>query len=484
VKKRKFLYPLFSFCLVALNAKATIILPKVLGDNMVLQRNAPVAIWGWADKDEKITVKFAGQQKNVMTDVEGKWMIRLDAMAASNKPKELTISGSNTIVLKNILVGEVWLCSGQSNMEYTMMKESKFAHALRGTGLDSAALKSERNPFIRLFLVKRDLTKGDAANVNKGWNEAEGESLRAFSAAGYFFAKKLYEELHIPIGMIGSSVSGSNIEPWMSGEIKNGNNPQTISIDESAPGKFYLGMIKPLAPFTLKGFLWYQGETNCFLKESPVYGFKFKHLINSWRTLWNEKDAPFYFVQIAPFEYSKNSGKVVLTDTDLPAFRQAQAEVLSLPHTGMVVTTDLVDHVSDLHPTYKWEIGKRLALLALAHDYGKKIEYTGPVLKEVQAKGNSAELSFDHVGVGIVSNNNEPLTWFEIAGHDGVYHPANATIAQGKIIVTSAAVSSPASVRFGWHEAAQPNFFNKDGLPAVPFNININKATVAKNKKD
>jgi len=484
VNKRNFLYLFFCFCLIALNAKATITLPKILGDNMVLQRSAPVAIWGRADKGEKIVVKFGGQQKNAVADGEGTWMIWLDAMAASDKPRELMISGSNTIVLKNILVGEVWLCSGQSNMEYTMMKESKFANALHGTGIDSVALKNERNPSIRLFLVKRDLTKGDAANVNKGWNEAEGESLRAFSAAGYFFAKKLFEELHVPIGMIGSSVSGSNIEPWMSGEIKNGNSPQTISVEESNPGKFYNGMIKPLAPFTLKGFLWYQGETNCFLKEAPVYGFKFKHLINSWRKLWNEGDAPFYFVQIAPFEYSKNSGKVVLSDTDLPAFRQAQAEALLLPHTGMIVTTDLVDHIGDLHPTYKWEIGKRLALLALAHDYGKKIEYSGPVLKAVQVKGNTINISFDHVGAGIVSNNNEPLTWFEVAGSDGIYHPANAKIAQDKTIVVSTAVSSPAFVRFAWNEAAQPNLFNNDGLPAVPFERNVNKATVAKNKKD
>ena len=451
---------------------------------MVLQRNASVSIWGNADKGEKVVVKFAGQQKTTVADGEGKWMVKLDAMSATDKPRDLIISGNNTIVLKNILVGEVWLCSGQSNMEYTMMKESKFAHAKRSTGIDSVALKNERNPFIRLFLVKRDLTKGDAANVNKGWNEAEDESLRAFSAAGYFFAKKIYEELRIPIGMIGSSVSGSNIEPWMSGEVKNGNNPQTISIDESAPGKFYLGMVKPLAPFTLKGFLWYQGETNCFLKEAPVYGFKFKHLINSWRALWNDAAAPFYFVQIAPFDYSKSKGnKIVLTETDLPDFRAAQASALSLPHTGMIVTTDLVDSTGDLHPTYKWEIGKRLALLALAHDYGKTIEYSGPVLKAVRVKGNTAELSFDHVGAGMTSNK-EPLTWFEAAGSDGVYHPAEATIAQDKVIVSSAAVSSLASVRFGWNEAAQPNLFNKDGLPAVPFNYSLNKTTVAKSKID
>ena len=447
---------------------------------MVLQRGAAVAIWGLADAGENITVSFAGQQKKTIADKDGKWMVKLDAMKASDKPQSMSIEGTNTIVLQNILVGEVWLCSGQSNMEYTMMKESKFAHALRSTGLDSSALKNERNTSIRLFLVKRDLTKPDGGGVNKGWNEAEGESLRAFSAAGYFFAKNLFEELHVPIGMIASSVSGSAIEPWMPGEVKKDSGTQNLSIDESQPGKFYTGMIKPLAPFTLKGFLWYQGETNCFLKETTAYTFKFTHLVNSWRRLWNEPDASFYFVQIAPFQYSKGGQKILLTETDLPAFRQAQAAALSLPHTGMVITTDLVDNTTDIHPTYKWEIGRRLALLALAHDYGKNVSYSGPVFKKAERKNDAVEISFDHAEHGLMSIDNQALNSFEIAGTDGHFVPADASTEGSKLLVRSPAVASPAFVRFAWNETAQPNFFNKDGLPAAPFESSVSKALTAK----
>lgn len=482
---RRIILHIILFCLLTSVANSAVTLPKIIGDNMVLQRGVPVAIWGDASAGEKVTVTFAGQTKGTTASADGKWMIHLDAMTASSNGREMSIVASTTVVLKNILVGEVWLCSGQSNMEYTMMKEGKFAHAKRSTGIDSVAMKNERNPAIRLFLVKRDLTKADGANVNKGWNAAEGESLRVFSAAGYFFAKKLYDELHIPIGMIGSSVSGSNIEPWLSGEVKNNNNPQTISIDESTPGKFYLGMIKPLAPFTLKGFLWYQGETNCFLKEAAVYGFKFKHLINSWRTLWNEANASFYFVQVAPFDYSKSAGnKVPLTTTDLPDFRAAQMTVLALPHTGAIITTDLVDSTADLHPTYKWEIGKRLALLALAHDYNKAIEYSGPTLKSVDIKKGSLQISFDHVVKGLKASDGSSLTWFEIAGTDGVYHSADARLAGDKVVLNTTSVDSPTAVRFGWNEAAQPNLCNSAGLPAVPFNHSLTNTGLAKGNQD
>lgn len=482
--KRASLHIILCCLLTVLQAKATVTLPKILGDNMVLQRNAPAAIWGWADKGEKVTVRFAGRQKSTTAGDEGRWAVSLDAMPASDAGRDLTISGgSNTLVLKNVLVGEVWLCSGQSNMEYTMMKQSKFAHALRSSGLDSVALKAERNSFIRLFLVKRDLTKPDGGGVNKGWNEAEGEALRAFSAAGYFFAKKLYEELHVPVGMIASSVSGSAIEPWMAGEAVKDSVRQSLSVDESKPGKFYTGMIKPLAPFTVKGFLWYQGETNCFLKETTFYTFKFRHLINSWRKLWNEPEASFYFVQIAPFEYSKGGTKVALTETALPAFRQAQAAALTLPHTGMIVTTDLVDNTTDIHPTYKWEVGRRLALLALAHNYGKRIEYSGPVVKKAEAKTGIVEISFDHAGEGLLSGDGKPLTGFEVTNADGIFYPAEASFDGTKVILHATSVSSPATVRFAWSETAQPNLFNKSGLPAAPFEISVGKIITA-NKKD
>ncbi|RYF87970.1 MAG: sialate O-acetylesterase, partial [Chitinophagaceae bacterium] len=336
-------------------------------------------------------------------------------------------------------------------------------------GLDSVALKAERNTNIRLFLVRRDLTKQDGAGVNKGWNAAEGEYLRAFSAAGYFFAKKLYEELGIPVGMIASSVSGSAIEPWMSGTPIKGSESGIEKIDETLPGKFYTGMIKPLAPFTLKGFLWYQGETNCFQAETTDYTKKFTHLINSWRSLWQDKNASFYFVQIAPHSYSKSKDKIILTEETLPRFREAQAAALLLPHTGMIITTDLIDNLDDIHPTYKWEIGRRLALLALANDYGKKITSSGPQLKNAIIKESKIEIEFSNVGTGLFSSDNNPLTWFSVAGADGKFVDAKATIKANQVIVSATDVTSPMYVRFGWNEAAQPNLFNKEGLPAMQF---------------
>lgn len=466
-------YCLLFLLLVEMQAQAMVSLPKIIGSNMVLQRNKPAAIWGKAAVGEVITVSFHHQEKKTLTGADGNWMVRLDAMPADNRPADMIIRGNNTIRLVNILVGEVWLCSGQSNMQYTMTKSTHYAHAEKSSGLDSVQLQQESNDQIRLFLVVRDLTKPDGGGVNKGWNAASGAALGAFSAAGYFFAKNLYHHLNIPIGMIASAVSGSNIDPWLDGSVgyhssATGDNEKWM-VESKSPGKFHTGMIQPLAPFTLKGFLWYQGETNCFLKETKAYTFKFKHLINTWRSLWNDRETPFYFVSIAPFYYSKSKGKLQPDEQSLPEFREAQAGALSLPHTGMVVTTDLADNLNDIHPAYKWEIGKRLSLLALANDYKKKLEYSGPVYKSMQVSGNKVILQFDHTGKGLTSVDGQPLNWFSIAGADGNFVPATAIIDGEKVIVTATGVAAPLNVRFAWNEAAQPNLFNREGLPARPF---------------
>lgn len=453
------------FVLFSIQAKAGIILPKIIGDNMVLQRNQPDVIWGSATKGEKVTVSFHDQIKTTIADNNGQWQVKLDDMPASGKAAVMTIAGdSSVITLKNILVGEVWLCSGQSNMQYTMMKETKYVNAQRSKGMDSFALKKENDPEIRLFLVNRDLTK--PGDINKGWHSAEGVYLRTFSAAGYFFAKELFDALHVPIGVISSAVPGSAIEPWMSGRASEKNG--ALNVDENQPGKFFKGWIKPLAPFSVKGFLWYQGETNCFMKDS-LYAQKFIQLINSWRTLWNEKNAPFYFVQIAPFYYSKSKGQITLNEETLPWLRKQQEQALTLPHTAMVVTTDLADDLSDIHPSYKWEVGKRLALIALAKDYHKNFVYSGPVFENEKIEGNKIEIKFRNTGSGLVTIDHQPLNWFNIAGADKKFLPARAVIQKNKVIVSNSKIKSPVYVRFGWNEAAQPNLFNKEGLPAVPF---------------
>lgn len=457
-------------------ADAKILLPQILSSNMVLQRDKPLNIWGYGAAGEAVSVRFAGQVKQTVTDANGNWKVRLEPLQTSAVAASMTIEGSNTIVLDNILVGEVWLCSGQSNMEYAMRKIAKVKKPLKPElGYPADALAKANDPQIRIFLVNRkQLSKPDS--IHKSWSLAQDSALKNFSAAGYFFAKELHERLKVPVGMISSAVSGSPIEPWIPADSlqrgyfkdkKTGNDP----------GKFFTPMIEPLTPFALRGFLWYQGETNCFLKENIRYSYKMKALINSWRNAWAKASGlsgkgallPFYYVQIAPFSYSTAKGKVVLDAQTEPEFWEAQAQLLRLPNTGMVATTDLNDYPEDLHPNYKWEIGRRLALWALARDYGKKITYSGPIYRSVRFKGSSAELEFDHVGQGLVNKDGKALDCFTIAGADGYFLPANAHIKGNKIIVSAKDLKKPVAVRFGFNEAMRPNLYNKDGLPALPF---------------
>lgn len=463
---------------VANPLQATVILPAILADNMVLQQHKSLPIWGFATAGEEITVSFGSQNKKTTANRTGHWEVVLDPLKASFKPAIMTISGTNSIQLKNILVGEVWLCSGQSNMVYSMNKSSKYADAVRSKGLSEEELKKISNPNMRVFLVKRSLYENN--EVNRGWEEADYEALKDFSAAGYFFGQRLYETLNVPVGIISSAVSASAIERWAPQEVfaqKAGFNPaspmQPEEIDDLNDGKFYYGMIQPLAPFALAGFLWYQGETNCFKNEAFEYTDKMQALINTWRSVWRDDGLPFYYVQIAPFYYSQSKGEYQLTEETLPRFWEAQSAALQIPHTGMVVTTDLVDNLEDIHPTYKWAIGRRLAGWALANSYGKKnVVYSGPMFKGFKIKKDKIIIEFSQTGTGLVSHDGKPLNWFELAGEDGEFIPAEAIIKGKKVIVSSPKISSPVSVRFAWDESAQPNLFNKEGLPAAPFRSN------------
>ncbi len=451
----------------ALQLRAEVVLPRILGNNMVLQREKPVKIWGTASAGERISVQFAGQQKTTVTGLSGSWTIVLDPMKASSSPSAMVISGSNTIRLENILIGEVWLCSGQSNMEYTMRKNSKIAKPDSSAESPVDELKRANNPAIRIFLVNRkELIKPDPSH--NAWSFARDSALRSFSAAGYFFAKELYDKLKVPVGMISSAVPGSAIEPW----IPAGGFTSPFFSDKKIggdPGKFYEPMIKPLAPFALRGFLWYQGETNCFQNESLEYVYKLEALIKSWRALWDDKKLPFYYVQIAPFYYSKSAGKFPLTKETLPKFWEAQQQALKIPHTGIVCTTDLIKTPEDLHPGFKWEIGRRLAQWPLAEQYGKDVIPSGPLFRKMHRKGSSMQLKFKYVGKGLLSRDSSLLSQFEIAGKDGRYVPARAVIKGNKVLVSAASVKVPTNVRFEWNETGKANFYNQDGLPALPF---------------
>jgi len=454
------------------SAYATIVLPKILGNNMVLQRNKPVPIWGTATAGEMVTVTFSGQVKKTVAGADGNWKVILDPMPASAKGNDMEITGTNSTKLSNILVGEVWLCSGQSNMQYEMRKNSKVNKPDTSTANSPVdELERAHNPQIRIFLAtQKNLQKPDS--THSGWDIAEGTALRDFSAAGYFFGKNLNHDLNVPVGIISSAVSGSRIEPWAPLEAFESVNyfkANSIKIDGD-PGKFYGKMIEPLAPFAIRGFLWYQGESNCFLGEAITYTYKMEALINSWRKLWHNDAMPFYYVQIAPYYYSKAKGIMPYTQEREPEFREAQTEALKIPHTGMIITTDLNDNLNNIHPPFKWVVGQRLELVALAKTYGKHNEdFSGPMYKKMKIKGNKIILSFDYADGGLVSHNGKPLDNFSIAGADGKFFSANATIKGDKLIVSSPDVASPTKVRFAWNEAAQPNFYNQGGLPAIPF---------------
>ena len=501
-------------------------LAKIFGDNMVLQHGIPVPVWGTAVPGTAISVQFGtmgnNQKKTTVADSLGHWQVTLDTLAVSTKPASMAIFGMKSahiadhdssnlsiVLLNNILVGEVWLCSGQSNMEYSMRKNSKFEDASRYPAPKGELDKAD-NPYIRIFLVRKDIYKPGTPHT---WDTASGKALRDFSAVGYFFARELYRQLHVPIGMISASVSGSNIGPWLPAAVKGGAaggpgageaaaTAGNVSADDvrkagagisqaggdvdttGTAGKFYHDMIEPLAPFGLKGFLWYQGETNTFLNETIQYTQKMTLLINSWRRLW-QGDLPFYFVQLPPFYYSKSKGGLPHTEETLPEFREAQTLALGLPHTGMVVTTDLVDSPDDLHPAYKWEVGRRLALWALAKEYGMKdVVYSGPLYQGMRIRKNKIILAFDHTGGGLISNDGKPLSWFTIAGVDRHFVPADAVIKGNEVIVSAPGVKHPTAARFAWNEGAQPNLFNKEGLPASPFRTDNPYAGNGKSKSE
>ena len=468
---------LLLFLLFSAVLKAQVVLPAVLGSNMVLQSGKKLPLWGTASPGEKLTLKFAGQEKHATADTAGKWMLILDPLKASAQPRDLIISASNTIKLQNILVGEVWLCSGQSNMEYEMRKNSKVRKP-DSTDKNSPVDELERahNPSIRIFWVNQKNLKVPN-NYPAKWSIAQDSALKAFSAAGYFFAKNLYEQLHVPVGVICAAISGSRIEPWEPAEgfatspyFKKlaGGGPVKV---EGDPGKFYHSMIEPLSPFAIKGFLWYQGESAVYLAETISYTHKMQILIDAWRNLWNDASLPFYYVQLPPYYYSHTTGnRSVLTPQSLPELREAQTVALKIPHTGMIVATDLNDDIKNLHPPYKWEVGRRLALLALAKTYNiKSVVCYGPMYKKMTIVGDHIVLEFDGLGTGLVSKDGKLLNWFIIAGVNGNFVPAEAAIRGNTVIVSSPQVPKPMNVRFAWDESAQPNFYNKEGLPASPF---------------
>ncbi len=498
-------------------ARAEVRLPKVFGSHMVLQQEQPIVVWGWAAPGEKITVEFQSDSTEVQANEKGEWKARLPARKAGG-PYTLVVKSSNTVALEDVLVGEVWLCSGQSNMEMGI------GIIQNGTGEVAAA----NYPDIRLLMVANRWTPTAQEDIEGTWKActpgavAEG-GWGGFSACAYFFGRELHKALNVPVGLIDATWGGTCIETWTPPEgfaevpgftndlalIRMGD-PGSAAHKEklgqvlkqteewvaaaktamqdnkpepSMPGyppelvfprdvqhssALYNGMIHPLCPFGVRGAIWYQGESNC--RDGALYTERMKALVNGWREVWGAKDRgfPFYFVQIAPFQYAQLWGLAPHVEAELWEAQATAAKTIR--DAGMVVISD-IGNVQDIHPANKQDVGKRLAMMALARTYGMKdLVYSGPEFKEMKIKGDKLRLGFDHVGGGLASRDGKPLDWFEILdADDGWFIPADAAIDGETVVLSAAGVKKPVAMRFAWNQLATPNLMNKEGLPAGAF---------------
>ena len=440
----------------AATAAAVLRLPAVFGDNMVLQQGQPVPIWGWADKGEEVTVSVAGQTRTAIAGEDGRWKIVLDKLDVG-QPLTISIKGSsgNAITLKNVLVGEVWVCSGQSNME---LRVADCKDAQR-------EIAAADYPKIRLFNVVKKPAAAPETDCVGDWKECSPATVPNFSAAAYYFGRQLHRDLGVPIGLIETAWGGTPAEFWTSRKTLEANPALRPLAGQGQSSQLYNGMIAPLIPYAIRGAIWYQGESN--VSRAMQYHTLFPAMIANWRADWGQGDFPFGFVQIAPFRYQGQNPAC--------AAELWEAQLLTLksvPNTGMVVTTDIGD-VKDIHPKNKQEVGRRLALWALAKVHGRRLVYSGPIYRSMSVEGGAIRLRFYHAAGGLAASDGKPLREFTIAGADGKFVPAAATIDGDTVVVRSDQVSQPVAVRYAWRDDATPNLANKEGLPASPFRTDV-----------
>ncbi|MBI5830759.1 MAG: sialate O-acetylesterase [Armatimonadetes bacterium] len=515
----RWLSPVVLLALLAWPARADVKLPRIFGSGMVLQTGRPVPVWGTAAPSEKVTVTFAGQAKEATAGADGAWMVKLDALPVSREGRDLTVTGANTVKYNSVLVGEVWVCSGQSNMEWTVGGV---------LDVDKEAADAANYPIIRHIKVNNGHAPRPVNDVDGNWTVADPGTVRGFTAVGWFFAKTISKQLNVPVGLIGSNWGGTCIETWIPPEgyrlvpeLKDlaarvdGWTPTTALgaakyaeyltqlkawlplaeaaaaakqmppampaepvswNDVQAPTRLYNARINPLIPYAIRGAIWYQGESNG--GEGISYKQKTQALVGGWRQLWGQGDFPFYWVQLANFQTSDPSKPE--GGDGWSRLREAQTQACAIPNTGMACIID-IGADNDIHPRNKQDVGARLALWALAKDYGQKVEYSGPLFREMTVDGARAVLSFDHVGGGLVVGSkvglaplketpDAPLKWFAIRGDDGKWYPGEAKIVGQTVVVTNAAVTKPKDVRYAFAmNPAGANLYNKEGLPAVPF---------------
>jgi sialate O-acetylesterase len=481
---------LFIFVVViaaAATARAEVKLPAVLTDGMVVQRDVPVHLWGTADQAESVTAEFRGEKKSAQPDALGRWHIYMSPGSAGG-PFALTISGKNTISFKDVLVGDIWLASGQSNMEWPTYRIQNA----------ESELSNADWPNIRVLQIEKrssDFPLPDL--VTKGWQHCSRDSVAKFSAIGFLFAREIHQHEKVPVGVIDSTWGGTSIESWTSVAATGSDaalmpivRARGLRMDEQAEwqmrrrsaaaakqrgetvadvpwrpdppmwslGQLYNAMIAPLTAFPIRGVIWYQGEANTRRDGAPdLYGRQLATMIHAWRERWSIGDFPFYFVQLANFRSNASE--------DWPAVREGQRSALEIRNTGMAVTCD-IGNPDDVHPLNKQDVAKRLALWARAHEYRESVEYSGPSFRQLTREGSTLRIWLDHAGSALKASG---MRSFEIAGADGQYRLANARIDGSTIVVENKDVPEPASVRYAWANAPVCDLFNAAGLPASPF---------------
>ena len=500
--------------LPAATASAKVTVSNLFTNHAILQRDAVIPVWGWAKPGESVTVRFAGQQRMATAGANGKWMVRLAPLHADAQGRTMVISGGNRVEIHDVLVGDVWLCSGQSNMQFPV--DGSWARALHARKEVAAA----HFPLIHLLKIPRNNTPQPQENFKAAWMVCSPTTIKRFSAVGYFFGRDLLKKLHIPIGIIDSSYGGTIIQSWtpMSAlrrtpalhselqwfplaarryhqqlrqyhqkmaawsaavrraraagqsaparpSIKPPQNPFTLSrpSPDMAPVSLFNAMIHPLIPYAIRGMVWDQGENNAWVND-PIYGTRLAAMINGWRRDWKTPKAPFLIVQIAPyFHYPKPTVGVPLV------WQGDENAVRTLPEVGMVGTMD-IGNLHNIHFRDKQDVGKRLTLLALNMVYRHgTLRTMGPMYKSMHVDGSKIIIRFQDVIGGLASRNHKPLDWFEIAGANHKFVPAKAEIIGDMVAVSATAVPHPVAVRFAWSCKAVPNLMDKAKMPVLPF---------------
>jgi sialate O-acetylesterase len=454
----------YVYCLLTLLAQmalADVRLPALLSDHMVLQQNEKAALWGWADPGETVTATIAGKKESTRAGSDGKWRIKFPRLKAGG-PYTLTISGKNTVTVNDVLVGEVWLGSGQSNMAFAISRGKDFETERAASDL----------PQIRMFKVDSGGANEPQEDCKGTWLVCSPETVGGFSGVLYFFGRELHRELKVPMGLIHSSVGGTPIESWTSAEAQEKSPDLRPFLDKLGlartnvqgargprVGGLFNGKIAPLTSYRIRGAIWYQGEANANSESGAhFYQFQLPLLIKDWRSRW-ASDIPFAWVQLPNFSGRSNGWCLV---------REGMLKTLELPHTGMAVTLDVgEDH--NLHPRDKQSVGHRLAQWALGDVYGKPVPATsGPLAVGHKVRGKEFVVQFKHTEGGLVAHGGE-LRGFELAGADKLWKPANARVDGSRIAVSCSEISEPIALRYAWRDAPDCNLYNGAGLPASPF---------------